>query len=152
MDLFPQNKEERLLELLAHEKEMFEQMRGLIGEQAKLLAADDIAGFNRSLDKGQETIDMINGLHQESDDLMQSYTSYSNSEKGKKIDAIEDAAALIRELLTECAGLHQKNSAAAKEKSEEYAGQSSQLRTRRESLGLYAQPPPEAPMMFDRKT
>ena len=74
---FSSKEEARLLELLGEEQAIFERIRALTGEQATLIAADDMEAFNGSLDSRQELIEKINGLHQETNVLMQSYISFS---------------------------------------------------------------------------
>ena len=147
---FPQ--EGRLLELLERATELAAQVAGLAKEQAKMLAADDLEGFNDSLDSGREVIDRINGLHQESEVLMQSYASYSNSPGGGKIDAVEAAAGRFVEALEQCAASNSRNLSEAKEKAEEFIRQIGSLSMKRKSLGLYAQHVGNSPTLFDQKT
>ena len=147
---FPRDKEERLLELLGQELELFDRIREMTAAQAELLKADDPEGFNRSLDSRQEIIEKINGLHQESDVLMQSYVSFYAT--GRKDDAIRAAAERIDSIIAECAELNDRNTAAAQVKTEDYIRQIGNLSLRRKSLGKYAQSVPNNPELFDKMT
>ena len=152
MKTFSRDMEERLLELLVQEQEVFEQIREATLNQKELIAADDIDAFDKSLDRRQELIKKINGLHQESDVLMQSYISFTSSADGVTIGVIDDALGRLREITAECAGLNEQNTTAAKEKAEEYIKQIGKLSLTRKSLGKYAQSVPNTPELFDKKT
>ena len=147
---FPQEK--RLLELLGEAVELTGRVAGISDEQSKMLASDDLDSFNESLEKGQELINKINGLHQESEVLMQSYASYVNSAGGGKINAIEAAAARFVELLELCAASNKRNLSEATEKTEEFIRQIGSLSLKRKSLGRYAQNSGESSAHFDKKT
>ena len=140
-----------LLERLGKELEILGRVRELTEKQAELLAADDIDGFNMSLDGRQEHIERINGLHQESDVLMQSYMSYQASSGGKSIKEIDETLARIRDVLAECAALNDGNITAAKEKAEGYIKQIGKLSLNRKSLGAYIQDVENKPEIFDKK-
>lgn len=142
----PKEKEERLLELLGMEIGLFGQIREMTAAQTSLLEADDTEGFDRSLDSRQLIIERINELHQEKNDLMQSYMSFSET------DTIETAAKRLEELITECAELNDKNTALAKEKAEGYVKQIGELSLKRKSLGKYALEVPNNPTIFDKKS
>jgi ElaB/YqjD/DUF883 family membrane-anchored ribosome-binding protein len=149
---FPQEKEKRLLELLGQETEFYKRLWELSEEQAEMLALDDAEAFDKSLDRSREVIEKINGLHQETDVLMQSYTSYSVSDGGKKVEAIESAIKQNSDKIAECAKLHVTNSSVANEKAEMYISHAGKLSVRRKSLGLYTQNASAAPTMFDKKS
>ena len=147
---FPQ--EARLLSLLEEATELAERVADLAKEQSRLLASDDLNGFNIALDHGQTLIDKINGLHQESEALMQSYASYAVSENGGKIEAIETAVARFAELLDQGATMNARNLGEAKEKAQEFIRQIGNLSMKRKSLGLYAQHGGGSSEIFDKKT
>ena len=152
MNSFPQDKEARLVELLGQKLELFGSIREQTREQTELLAADDMDGFDRAIDARQETIEKINGLHQELDSLMQSYVSFSNSPGGKKIKTIEAVLLKIDKLVGECVALNDKNTVTAKEKTEGYIKQIGDLSVRRKSLGKYTLDVPNNPELFDKMT
>ena len=152
MNDFSRENEERLLELLGQEYGILEQIRAMTEKQTELIAADDIDAFNKSLDRRQELITQINGLHQESDVLMQSYISFTASGGGSKISAVDEASGKIKAIVSECALKNEKNTSAAKEKAEEYIKQIGKLSLTRKSLGKYAQSVPNSPELFDKKT
>jgi len=137
----------RLLELLRQEFEIFGRIRELTKEQTELIAADDIEAFNISLDRRQEFIEKINGLHQESEALMQSYMLAGKT--GGETDA---AAKRLRDVISECAALNDKNMAAAKEKAEYYKERSGRLSLGRKSLGSYIHDVENDPEHFDAMT
>jgi len=149
---YSRDKEARLLELLDKELEIFKQIHGLTEKQAELLAADDVDAFGESLDSRQDLIEKINGLHQESDILMQSYVSFSKGVGNKKSRAIETAIEEISRLIAECFGLNDKNTTIAKLMADDYIQRIGKLSLGRKSLGVYAQGVPNDPELFDRKT
>jgi len=149
---FSQDKKARLLELLGQEFDLFRQMYELTEKQAMLLAADDIDAFDNSLDRRKELIEEINGLHQETDILMQSYMSFAGSVSGEKIAAIEIAVAQRQDVILGCAVLNEKNTSVAKEKAEDYIGRIGKLSQSRKSLELYIPDTPNKAELFDRKT
>ena len=112
MSAFPRDKHARLLKLLTRELELFEKVRALTQEQSEFLAADEkeeLGPLNESLQRRQEVIDQIDGLHQETDPLMQSYVSCQKSAGGKKLGDIELAAGKLRSVMAECARLNDSN-------------------------------------------
>ena len=149
---FTPETEERLLGLLRQELELFEKIREHTEKQADLLRADDTESFTRSLDNRQETIEEINGLHQEHDVLMQSYALFSNSPEGEKRDTVEAAVGRLDDMIRQCIELNEKNTVLAKEKTEEYIKQIGDMSLRRKSLGKYAQSVPNSPELFDKMT
>ena len=149
-----QDKKTRLLELLSQETELFEGIYELTDEQTKLLAADDddINTFNKSLDSRQKLIEKINGLHQESDTLMQSCMSMIDSVAGETIEAIEKAIAIRQDAIKKCVELNDKNTALAEEKSEGFVKRIGKLSLSRKSIKGYTPDMPNNPEMFDKKT
>jgi len=137
----------RLTELLEKELEAFEQIFKLSEKQAKLLAKDNIDAFDSSLDEGQKYIEEIKGLHQESEPLMQSYMSGAGKDAA---DEIEKLRSRIQDIIAKCAELNHINSAAAKEKLENYIGKIDKLSSSRKGIGGYAQSVPNTPEMFDK--
>ena len=152
MSSFPQDEQERLVELLGMVTELFGNIREQTKKQTELLESDNIDGFNLSLEARQETIEKIEGLHQEFNSLMQSYVSFSNSADGGKIDAVDHANGLLDAIVRECVELNDKNAETAKEKTEEYIKQIGEMSIRRKSLGKYAHTVPNNPELFDKKT
>jgi len=124
----------------------------MTAKQTELLAADDIDGFDSSLDSRQEFIEKIKGLHQETDILMQSYTSIHGTAAGGSNGAVEQAAARRREMIAKCAALNERNTVTAKEKAEGYIKRIGKLSLSRKSIELYAPGLPNKPGLIDRKT
>ena len=152
MSKFPPEDKKKLLEFIGREIELFGKIRELTAEQKEFLAADDMEGLNLSLDKRQQIIEKINGLHQESDVLMQSYISFSNSRGGEKIAEIESGQARIRAVLEECAELDGENALMANKRVLDYGRQIDELSTRRKGIGKYALDVPNNPEHFDKMT
>ena len=152
MNALSQEQEARLLELLGKESDLFGQILEMTEKQKELLAADDTGGFDESIGRRQELIEKINGLHQESDVLMQSYLSYAGSRGGKRIAAIEKAVARIREAAAQCAALNDKIIISAKEKAEDYIKQIGKLSLNRKSIGAYIQSVPNTSEIIDKKS
>jgi len=142
---------ERLTELLSEELETYSQIRKLTEEQTKLLTKDDIEAFDKSLDKRETLIEKINGLHQDSNPLMQSYASVSNGSDASNAD-IDDLKNKIREQLEICAQLNDKNMSIMKMKAEEHTKKIDEQSAKRKTIGGYAQSVPNMPEMFDRKS
>jgi len=140
---------EKLSELLKKELEIFEEILKLTGEQAKLLGTDDIETLNSSLEKRQGLIDKINGLHQESSDLMQSYVS---SPQGQKDAVIEDYRKRIKKIIKTCAEQSKENMDEIKLKAEAQTEKIEKQSAKRKGIGGYAQAVPNTPEMFDKKT
>jgi len=139
---------ERLSKLLGEELKLHEKILKLTEEQTKLLTKDDIEAFNSSLDKREELIEKIKGLHQESNPLMQSYAS-SSDEGGGKIDELKTK---IRNELSICAQLNDENLAVVNQKSEGHTKKIEEQSAKRKGIGGYAQSVPNTPEMFDKKT
>jgi len=151
----------RLSELLKAELEAYEQIRKLSKKQSALLAKDSISEFDESLDEGQKYIEKINGLHQESGPLMQSYMSAAEDSAATAVitaaadgkDAgIESLIAQIRDVLKACAELNAMNTDAAKEKTEGYTEKIGKLSANRKGIGGYAQSLPNTPEIFDKRS
>jgi len=141
----------RLLELLGDELKIYKQIQKLTEKQAQLLAKDDIDSFNNSLEKRAELIEQIKGLHRESDPLMQSYVSTSESSKDRNGD-IDKTIKEIRQTLEVCSGLNEDNIAAMKAKTEDHTSKIKEQNAKRKGIGGYAQSVPNTPEMFDTKT
>ena len=139
----------RLTDLLQNELELLGKVRKLTDKQTTLLAEDDITPFERSLDERQELIEKINGLHQESNPLMQSCASQSPDSKKSKID---DLKKKIRETVEICAGLNDKNILTMRDKTEDHTKKIDEQSAKRKGIGGYAQSVPNTPEMFDKKT
>ena len=152
MSIFSQEKQSRLLELLSEEHAIFEQIREQTGKHAEILAADDIEALDEALDRRQELIVKINGLHQETDVLMQSYMAFSSAKGGSKIAAVEKAAERLKGIIAACAELNEKNVLAAKDMAEDYTKRIDKLSLSRKSLGAYVQAMPNNSELFDKKT
>jgi flagellar biosynthesis/type III secretory pathway chaperone len=140
---------DRLSELLDKELEIFIKIQELTEKQTELLAGDDIESFDSSLDKRQELIEKINGLHQDSNPLMQSYVSSSEDEKSSEIDELR---AKIQDIIETCAKINNENIAAIQAKSEEHKEKIDKQSKKRKGIGGYAQAVPNTPEMFDKKT
>ncbi|MCL2820542.1 MAG: flagellar protein FlgN [Oscillospiraceae bacterium] len=151
MSKIPSADKERLIELLKEKLKIYKQIKKHTEEQTELLAKDDIEAFDSSLDKREKLIEKINGLHQETETLMQSYVSApeDGKEKNPEIDNLEKE---IREVLTECASLNDDNIAMMKEKTEEHIKKIEEQSAKRKGIGGYAQSVPNTPEVFDKKT
>ena len=94
MNGYSPDDEKRLIDLLAAQKKTMERILALTEEQSQMLEADDVDGFDLSLDRRQTAIEEFDRLHQESAALMQSYTSASaGASVGTGADAGTDAKA-----------------------------------------------------------
>jgi len=148
---FSKDNETRLTQLLGQELEAFQRIRELTAKQTEFIAADDVTAFEKSLDDRQKFIEKIDGLHQESDILMQSYLSFTGSADGKKSDRIEDLNVQIRAVLAECAEMNDRNMSAAKKSTQEYTEQIGKLSKGRKSIGAYAQGITNKSELIDKK-
>ena len=146
----------RLSKLLSEELDYYKQIRELTEEQAALLGKDDMEAFNSSLDKREELIGKIKGLHQEKEPLMQSYASTSKSanpqNEGLQNKEVEDLNKQIREIVEACAEINDRNILSVKEKTEELAKKIDEQSSKRKGIGGYVQSVPNTPEMFDKKT
>ena len=152
MSNFSSENEARLLDLQNEELEILKKVRELTERQAELLQADDIEAFSESIDSREALIEKINGLHQESNILMQSYISFAGAAGAGKIDAIEDMNRQLAEELAGCVELNDKNATLTKEKTADYMKQIGKLSLGRKSLGAYVQDVPNDSQLFDKKT
>jgi len=152
VNVFSPEDEKRLLELVGQRLGIAKEILQLTEKQRDILESDDMDAFGRSLDNRQELIEKINGLHQETTILMQSYLSFSEAEGGRRIGAIDKAAGDFGEILTQCISINDNNTVVAKEKAEEYLKQAGKLNQGRKSLSAYIQSVPNEPELFDRKT
>jgi len=142
---------ERLSKLLGEELEFYRKIRKLTEEQVELLDKDDIEAFNSSLDKREQLIEKIKGLHQDKGPLMQSYASMSEGEKDKNSD-IDSLNKQIREMIKVCAELNDRNVISMKEKTESHVKRIDEQRAKGKGIGGYVQSVPNNPEMFDKKT
>jgi len=152
MSIFTKEMEARLLQLLDKELELFSQMREQTMKQAEFLTADNTSAFDKSLEIRQQLINKINGLHQESDPLMQSYLSFSAAPGNKKSRAIEAAEEKRTALISECIALNEENIAAVTKKSESYTERITKLSSSKKGIGAYIQSVPNDAELFDKKT
>ena len=152
MSDFPREKEESLLSILGRERELFAELLETLGEQAGLIAADDIEAFDKALEKGRNITQKVDGLHQETSLLMQSYALYSNSGDNRESDAVETLTGQIRDITAKCAELNEKITAEAKNKAAQYTQEINRLNLSRKSIGLYAQGVTNNPEHFDRRS
>ena len=150
MSQFSKDNASHLIELLGKELELFTRVRELTVQQKELIAADDIVALDFSLDRRQEIIGEINGLHQETNVLMQSYMLFSTG--GKSISEIEAAAGKLRDIIVECAELNENNLSDAKGVAEGYISKIGELSLNRKGLGAYIQTVENRPEMFDKMT
>ena len=148
MTKFTADSKNRLLELLEEKLKLFGTVREYTERHAKLIAEDSFEALLSSTQDRQDAITKINGLHQESNVLMQSYMSFVNS-GGKKIPEIESADQRLTDIMSECAGLNEKNMKTLKEKMKDQSEKSEKMRQSRESLGLYAQGGSNSAELFD---
>jgi flagellar biosynthesis/type III secretory pathway chaperone len=140
---------DKLSELLSKELEIFEKVLKLTESQTQLLEKDDIEALNSSLENRQELIEKINGLHQESSTLMQSYVSSPANEKNAKI---EDYRKRINCIIKICSEQSNENLNKIKEKTQEQTDKIEKQSAKRKGIGGYAQAVPNTPEMFDKKT
>jgi len=142
---------ERLSKLLGEELEHYKQIRKLTEEQVELLNKDDIEAFNGSLNKREELIEKIKGLHQEKEPLVQSYASLSESEKkqGKEINNLNKQ---IREIIEVCAEINDRNILCVKGKTDDLTKKIDEQSSKRKGIGGYVQAVPNTPEMFDKKS
>ena len=149
---YTQETETRLLELLEKELELYGQIHSLTLKQAKLLASDELDTFYKSLDDRQGLIEKINGLHQETRPLMQSYLSFSDAPGGIKSEAIDTAEAKRIAVISECKAQNDKNIATVNEKNEDHSKRIGELNKSRKTLGAYTLSVPNDSDLFDKKT
>ena len=147
----PIEDEARLQGLLDRMLELCGRVLALTIRQAGLLEEDDPEGFGRSLDERGAAMDEIDGLHQESEALMQSYISIAGRPGGGRSQKIEGTLEKIRDALSRSAAANEKNLAAAKEKAGDYVRQIGKMSLGKKSVGAYIQGVPNNPEHFDIK-
>ena len=140
---------ERLIKLLGEELKLLEQIQKLTEKQTELLTGDDVDGVDDSLNKRQQLIEKINGLHQDSDSLMQSYVSAPLDEAGSEIEALREQ---IKDKLEACDKSNTENMDALKAKAIEQTKKIDEQSKKRKGIGGYAQAVPNTPEMIDKKT
>jgi hypothetical protein len=148
---FSVENEARLLELIRQELMLFSVMRGRTEKQAEQIKEDDVAAFENSLGDRQEIIEKINGLHQETDGLMQSYSFYRSSADTESPGELDSAISQLKDSIAECAALNDIVVETAKERALYYTERIGKLSLSRQSLGKYQQELPNTPQMFDKK-
>ncbi|MCL2221164.1 MAG: flagellar protein FlgN [Oscillospiraceae bacterium] len=141
--------EGKLLKLLGEERVLLEQMKKLTDEQARHIEKDEFEELGKLLDKRQELIEKINGLHQESAPLMQSCVSSSDYEMVVKIDELKSK---IKQILAECNDQNNRNVEELRHKSQDYAERIETQSSKRKVIGGYAQAVPNSSEKFDKKT
>ena len=151
MSNFSPADKEQLAKLLSEKIKVYGQIRKMTEEQSGLLDKDDIEAFNVSLNKREKLIEKINGLHQDSDTLMQSYVTFSSASSGgdKEINKLRND---IHDALKACAELNDKNIASLQSKSESQKERINKQSAKRKGIGGYAQSVPNVPEMFDKKS
>ena len=94
MNGYSPDDEKRLIDLLTAQEKTMKRILALTEEQSQMLEADDVDGFDLSLDRRQTAIEEFDRLHQESVALMQSYTFViAGASVGTGTDAGADAKA-----------------------------------------------------------
>ena len=144
--------EKRLLELTQEQYDLYKQFLELTRRQTDLLAEDDAEGFGRSLDYRQELIEKINGLHQDSDILMQSYMSAAIHQDQGTAAAIAAATERVADILKLCVAENDKNAATAKNMAGDYIKQIEKLNRNKKGIGAYIHKLPNKSELFDRKS
>ena len=149
---FNRESETRLITLLEEKLELFRQMKEQGEKQTELLAQDEIETFNESLEKGEKLKEKINGLHQESEVLMQSYMSSCQSGGRGKVKAIDKLKEQIHEIIVECQSINDKNFEIARNKSDEYTKRLKELDTSKKTFNAYTIDIPDNSEHFDKTT
>ena len=144
--------ETRLIKLLEGELELFELIHEQTIKQTELLVADNTTEIEKSLDIRQELIEKINGLHQESEPLMQSYLLFSGAPGGKNNPAIDAAGKKLRAIIAECHAKNEKNMSSVHDKSNAYTKRITELGVSKKGIGAYIQSVPNDAELFDKKT
>jgi len=145
---FESSDRDKLQEYLAQEFDTFEQIQKLTEKITEQITEDKIEALDKSLDKRQELINKINGLHQDSGALMQSYVSLEDV-----IDKeIEKLMEKIREIAQECAESNDIVMSAIKKKSQEQSEKIDKQSAKRKGISGYAQAVSYSPEVIDKKT
>ena len=127
----------KLIDLLTEKKKLADEFLELTCKQAEIIAAEDINALNVSIEKRQQVIEKLIGLHQEIQFLMQSYASShaAQTEEGsRKVRQMEEQTEnAIREAISK----NNENAEAIK-KQMEYVGQEARkIDLERKSIGMY---------------
>jgi len=146
---FAVTSEKRLTELLGEELKLLNNIVELTDEQTRQIDLDEFDGLGKLLDDRQKLIEKINGLHQETTPLMQSYVSSSDYEKIYEIDDLRDQ---IKQVLTKCKNLNEINVEALSQKSTIQSEKIEKQSAQRKGIGGYAQAVPTSSERFDKKT
>ena len=153
MSKFNKEQETRLIELLKEEIELFKQIKELAVKETKLLASDDgVGAFNESLSKRENIKEKINGLHQETEKLMQSYISFTTTTPRGKIPQIEKLIESLQEIIAECSNINEKNITIAGNRISEFTKRIKELDTEKKTFDAYTHTIPDSSELFDRKT
>ena len=152
MSKFNREAETRLISLLEEKLKLFEQMKEQTVKQTELLVQDEIEAFSESLDLREKLKEKINGLHQESEVLMQSYMSSCQAGGRGKVRAIDTLKEKLREIIEECQSINEKNYESAKGKIEDYTKRLKELDTSKKTFNAYTLDIPENSEHFDKTT
>jgi len=148
VSIFESSDKAKLQDYLSQEFETFEKIQKLTEKITEQISTDKIEALDKSLDKRQELIEKINGLHQESNPLMQSYVSLE-----EVIDKeIERLMEQIREIAEICAKANDINMNAIKVKKQEQTNKIEKQSAKRKGISGYAQAIPHSPEVIDKKT
>jgi flagellin-specific chaperone FliS len=147
---FTKDKAERLRALTEQQLAFFEEILKLTSSQSELIELEDIEEFEKSLNKREDIIEKIKGLHQESDPLMQSYTLYKNSTAGKKIAAIDTVVGRLRAVISEAMEVNQLNMEKAASKKSEYSEKIAKLNEEKKGLSGYKAVVPNQSQLIDK--
>ena len=139
----------RLTKLLGDELKLLESIKELTDEQTRQIEMDEFDGLEKLLEHRQELIEKINGLHQESQELMQSYVSSSSLKPVREIERLKEE---IKYLLQNCKELNEKNVEMLRHKSTAQKEKIGKQSAQRKGIGGYAQAVPTSSEMFDKKT
>ena len=148
MSKFEASDLKKLQENLTQELESFEQIKKLTEKIAEQIDTEKIEALDKSLSKRQELIEKINGLHQESNPLMQSYVQAS----GLKNSEVDRLVERIRETTQICAKLNDENINTIKAMSEEQVDKIDKQSAKRKGISGYAQAIAYSPEVIDKKT
>ena len=140
---------ERLAELLREELKILEEIEVLTDEQTRLIDHEEFDELTKLLSSRQRLMDKINGLHQETTPLMQSYVSSSKHNPVYEVDEIREQ---IKQVLTKCRTLNEANVNVLREKSTLQSEKIEKQSAQRKGIGGYAQAVPTSSERFDKKT
>ncbi|MDR2599619.1 MAG: flagellar protein FlgN [Oscillospiraceae bacterium] len=140
---------DKLIELLSEKLELFEQIYKATEKQSKILSDEDydIEAFDKLIDKRQELIEKINGLHQKLDPMMQSFVSSPSYKKDSEIEKLKDK---IQNKVKECSDLNNENMEIISDKTDNQKDKIEKQSAKRKGIGGYAQAVPNTPEVFDR--